>query len=306
MKIVYLCYSFCIVGEANTVQQITDEFKWYLLQKKVCESRAVQAFTLFRENGIEPILIKGLAAAQFYPEPGSRVSIDMDLAVDADQFEAADRIARSDAANGLAIDLHRELRHLDTVGWNDLFANSQLLDVEGGTIRVLRPEDHLRVLCVHWLTDGGANKDKLWDIYYAVENRPPDFDWDRFLNVVNKRRQRWLTCAIGLAHHSLGLDIDSTPIKERALDLPKWVIKTVENEWASQTRFRPLETVWNDPKMLLEQIPKRLRPNPVWATIQMEGSLDAKTRLFYQIGSFFQRIVPSYKRVSQTIRSRPK
>lgn len=268
--------------------------------------RALQAFSLMCNAGIDPILIKGLAAARSYPEPGSRASVDMDLAVSSNDFEAATEIARSAAANGLAIDLHRELRHLDTVEWSDLFANSQLLDIKGGTIRVLRQEDHLRVLCVHWLTDGGSFKERLWDIYYAIQSRPPDFDWERFLGPVSKKRRRWLVCTIGLAHHFLGLDLDETPIKNEAKNIPAWLIKAVEREWASETRFMPLETVIHDPKELLKQIPKRLRPNPIWATIQMEGSFDAKTRIFYQLGSFFQRILPSYKRVSQMIKARLK
>lgn len=265
--------------------------------------RALHAFSLFRKAGVEPILIKGLSAARFYPEPGSRVSIDMDLAVSADDFEAASKIAVSAAAAGLAIDLHRELRHLDTVNWNDLFARSQLLDLEDGDIRILCPEDHLRVLCVHWLMDGGTFKERLWDISYAIQNRPPDFDWDRFLNCVSENRRRWLVCAIGLAHHFLDLDLDSTPIKEEAEKIPAWVIKSVEKEWASEIKFRPLDTIWNDPREILKQIPRRLRPNPIWATVQMEGSFDANTRIFYQLGSFFARILPSYKRVSQTIKA---
>lgn len=263
--------------------------------------RALQAFSLFRDKGIEPILIKGLAAAQFYPEPGSRTSIDMDLAFSSDDFDAAAKIALSEAAKGLAIDFHRELRHLDTVDWNDLFSNSQLLQRDGGSIRILRPEDHLRVLCVHWLTDGGANKDKLWDIYYGIENRPANFDWGRFLDVVSENRRRWLICTVGLASHFLGLELDNTPFKGEAAKLPDWIVKTVEKEWANDVPFMPLETVIHDPRMLLQQIPKRLRPNPIWATVQMEGSFDARTRFFYQIGSILQRILPSYKRVSQTI-----
>jgi hypothetical protein len=303
VKIIHLCYSFFIVHETETAENsaMTDETRWNLLQAKAMQVRSVKAFALFREQGIEPILIKGLAAARLYPEPGSRASIDMDLAVSSGDFEPAQKIARSAAANGLAIDLHRELRHLDTVEWKDLFDNSQLIDVEGGTIRVLRHEDHLRVLCVHWLTDGGANKEKLWDIYHGVNNRGNDFDWGRLLGIVSERRRRWLVCAIGVAHHFLGLDLTDTPVEDEAVNIPTWVVKTVQKEWANKIRFRPLETVWNDPKELLQQIPKRLRPNPIWATIEMEGSFDAKTRVFYQVGSFFHRIIPSYRRVSQSI-----
>src|ERR1043166_2817654 len=284
---------------------IEDDRRWFLLEEKAMEVRAGRAFALFREKEIEPVLIKGLAAARFYPEPGSRASIDMDLAVSAEDFEAASQIAISAAGKGLAIDIHRELRHFDSVEWKDLFANSQLIDVGDSKIRVLRLEDHLRVLCVHWLTDGGAFKERLWDIYYGVQNRPANFDWDRFLNVVNERRRRWLVCAVGLAHHFLDLDLSNTPIEDEAERLPQWLVKSVEKEW-KKTRFRPLETVLHDPKQLLQQILRRLNPNPVWATIQMEGTFDARMRVFYKIGSFVQRILPSIKRISTSITAKSK
>jgi len=225
----------------------------------------------------------------------------MDLAVSSSVFEAAADISRSVEAAGLAIDLHRELRHLDTVQWDDLFTNSKLLQLEQGTIRVLRPEDHLRVLCVHWLTDGGSNKDRLWDIYYLIDNRPAEFDWDRFLKSVDVKRQRWLICTVGLAQRFLGLDLSDTPIETEARNLPQWFVKTVAQEWASETRLVPLEASLFDPKLLFKQIKKRFQPNPIWATVQMNGSFDARTRFFYQIGSFFKRIPSSVKRVSETI-----
>ena len=283
---------------------VKDDIRWNLLQRKTAELRAQQAFSLFRQHSIEPILIKGFAAAQFYPESKLRHSIDMDLAVSDRDFDAATVISNSTEANGLAIDLHRELRHLDTTSWSDLFENSRILQLDGGSIRVLRPEDHLRVLCVHWLTDGGVNKDRLWDIFYLVENRPDDFDWDRFMNTISDTRRRWLTCSLALASRYLNLDLTGTPVEDAAGDLPQWLVHSVEREWASPTRLLPLHVSLNDPRLLIRQILKRLRPNPIWATIQMEGSFDAKTRIFYQLGSIFQRIMPSYHRVSKTIAAR--
>ncbi len=296
------------MAETETVQgaRISEEFKWNLLNKKMQETLALQAFAAFRENGIDPILIKGLAAAQFYPEPGSRASIDMDFAVPAKDFDAASAIAVSPATKGIGIDIHHEFRHLDSLPWQDLFDNSRLLPVEGGNIRVLRPEDHLRVLCVHWLNDGGAYKNRLWDIYYAVENRPPDFDWDRCLNTISKIRRRWIVCTLGLTRRYLDLNLDDTPVSEEAYDLPNWLLRELEREWASDVRLMQMDLLLHDRAALFAQIKKRLRPNAVQATIEMEGSFDAGTRVFYQIGGVFKRIMPSIRRTSQMILSRPK
>ena len=155
------------------------------------------------------------------------------------------------------------------------------------------------MLCVHWLTDGGAHKQRLWDIYYAVHNRGSDFDWDRFLSLVDVRRRRWLACTLGLAQRFLGLDLDDTPIKDEAADLPAWLVDTVEKEWASEDRLWPLDASLGDMKLFVRQFRKRFHPNPIWATVHMNGSFDAKTRLFYQLGSWFKRIGPSIRRVSR-------
>jgi hypothetical protein len=281
-----------------------DTERWNLLQQKAQQVKSVRATELFRSAGIEPILIKGEAAAQFYPKDKVRISTDIDLAVTAADFEKANELCRSEAAAGLAIDLHRELRHLDTVVWQNLFENSILLNFEEGSIRVLRAEDNLRVLCVHWLIDGGVYKERLWDIYYSVENRPPDFDWDRFLGVVSEKRRRWLICTLGLAERYLGLDLSDTPIKDEANNLPKWLINAVESEWADEVKPQPMEVSLNDSKVLMQQVKRRFRPNPIRATIEMEGSFDARTRLFYKLGNFFMRIPSSYRRVFGTLKAR--
>ncbi|HVF48226.1 MAG TPA: nucleotidyltransferase family protein [Pyrinomonadaceae bacterium] len=279
--------------------EINDEARWNLLQKKTQEIRVVQAFELFRKNGIEPILIKGYAAARNYPESETRLSIDIDFAVAAADFDRAREIK---APEGIGIDVHRELRHLDTLPWEDLFGNSQMIEVDSCRARVLRDEDHLRVLCVHWLTDGGSDKSRLWDIYYAVANRPPDFDWGRFLDVVTPRRRRWLVATVGLARRYLGLDVSGTPIDAEARHLPKWLEKTVEREWAAETKTRPMEAVVLEPAMFVKQFVKRLRPNAIRATVEAEGDFEARTRVHYQIRNFVSRIKPTVRRIVETVR----
>lgn len=283
---------------------VSDTDRWNLLQRKTQQTKAVRATKLFRSAGIEPILIKGEAAAQFYPNDKIRISTDIDLAVADHDFENADHLCRSEAAAGLAIDLHRGLRHLDTVEWQDLFENSVHIAFDDGSIRVLRAEDNLRVLCVHWLTDGGVFKDRLWDIYHAVTNRSPNFDWDRFLGVVSKKRRRWLICTLGLTHRYLGLDLSDTPVRKDAEQLPKWLIKAVELEWTSEIKPRPLEASLEDSQELMLQVKRRFNPNPIRATVEMEGSFDSRTRFFYKLGNFVMRIPSSYRRVYGTLRAK--
>jgi Uncharacterised nucleotidyltransferase len=274
---------------------MNNDSRWQLLYVKKLEVEIVEAFNLLRSGGVEPVLIKGWAAARNYPDPGSRFFTDVDLAVSEQDFAKAKQLLGSKAGERIGIDLHQELRHLDNKPWNKIFKDSQEVDLAGTRIRIPSDEDHLRILAVHWLTDGGANKARLWDIFYAVQNRPSGFDWDRCLNSVSEVRQQWIIATIGLAHKYLDLEIDDFPFADRAKELPTWLISALEKEWKSGVPLKSLHTCLNDPKEFFAQVKKRLPPNPIEATIEMEGSFDNKSRLKYQFGSILKRIRPSIK-----------
>jgi Uncharacterised nucleotidyltransferase len=270
--------------------EIHDTRRWQLLERKKNERLICEAFLLFRQNGIEPILIKGWAAEQFYPPSHVRRVGDIDLAVSADDYLAAEHLRRSDDAAGLFLDLHRELRHLDRLGWPDLYGRSRLVDLDGTQIRILSPEDHLRVLCVHWLLDGGGYRDRLWDIYYAVENRPDDFDWERCLNVVSPTRRKWIITAIAIAHEFLGLKVDDLPIAAEAGRFPRWIKRTVEREWKSDVRLQPVATVAANPRKLIQQLRKRIPGNPIRVMIETEADIDREPSALYQLPILAKRI----------------
>lgn len=276
-----------------------NDYYWKLLQRQVQERRIGQVFELFRENGFEPVLIKGWAAARNYPQPYSRLSVDIDVAVSSVDYLECHRLLKRQTIAG--IDLHCGLRHLDTVSWDSLIAHSQLVKLNKTDVRILGAEDHLRVLCVHWLADGGVSKERLWDIVYAVKNRPKDFDWERCLNSISPTRKDWIICTVGLAVRYLGLDIENTPFNNLLRELPKWMIRTVEKEWESEIGLKPLQNCLGNRKEFFEQIYKRIPPNPIQATIAMEGRFDEKTRIFYQVGSVLFRFKPSLTRISKTL-----
>ena len=260
---------------------------------RVTEVNIVKAFDTFRSKKIEPILIKGWAINRYYAEEHYRESVDIDLAINPIQYEHAKFVYKNTKISQINIDLHKGFRHLDTISWENLYDNSQLIKIDGSEIRVLRPEDHLRVLCVHWLTNGGEEKERLWDIYYAILNRSSDFDWDRCLNTISKKRRKWIVSTIVLAHEHLGLEIGDLPITEEEKKLPEWLIKTVETEWEFRTPLLPLQSCLYDRKQLFKQIKKRFPPNPITATIDMEGDFDEKPRIIYQIPDVFRRLMPS-------------
>lgn len=280
------------------------ERNWIALHAKVQEKKIIEAFELFRKAGVEPILIKGWAIARMYPAGKFRPYTDIDLCVEPKFYEQVKILLETEKAKRLNIDLHAGLRHLDTASWQDLFDNSKLVKLEESDIRVLRAEDHLRVLCVHWLTDGGAHKEKLWDIFYGFEYDLSNFDWDRCLQTVKENRRRWIICTIGLAEKYFSVSLAGTPFEVEKIELPGWLIEVVEKEWASDIALKPLHTCLNDRKELLRQIRKRFPPNPLQATVETEGSFDNKTRVFYQIENMFARIFPSFPRIWKVLLKR--
>ena len=271
------------------------EKNWFELQKKVQQRKIAEAFELLRGENIEPILIKGWAIARLYPPEKLRPFGDIDLCIEPKLFSRAQKLLETEKAMRLNIDLHCGLRHLDTVEWSDLFENSKLIEIEGQTIRVLREEDHLRVLCVHWLTDGGVDKEKLWDIYYVFKTDLETFDWDRCLSTVSERRRRWIICTIGLAEKYLPISLVGTPFESENIDVPKWLIKAVEKEWQNGVRLEPLHSFLSGRKGFFQQIRKRFPPNPLQSTIGVEGSFDSQTRVFYQFKDVFMRTIQSLK-----------
>ena len=83
---------------------------------------------------------------------------------------------------------------------------------------------------------------------------------------------------------------------------PVWLIKSLEKEWNSSVRLMPLEQCLADKKMFWRQVLKRIPPNSIQATIEMEGDLDARTRVLYQCGSIAERFLPSVKRLLKPIK----
>lgn len=269
------------------------------LMMKVQAERIRRAFIFFRDNEIEPILIKGWAIARFYPNPLERTFSDVDLAISPEFFSKAEELLTVELKGQLQVDLHNSLRKLDTVAFDDLFANSELVELNDFKVRVLRHEDHLRVLAIHWLIDGGVLKNRLWDIYYALENRPENFDWKRFLNIVEKNRRDWIVATIALAHRYLNLNVEGTPVEKEIKNpafLPKWLIRTVENEWENPVKPLPMHMARQSPLIFWQQLKKRFPPNPIQASIETNAPLSNFPRLPYQMANFFQRLKPSLNR----------
>ena len=285
-------------------QQLHDVYRLYQLLAIVYEREVANVFRLLRSHSIEPILVKGLAVSRHYAEPSARPCGDVDVCVRPEQYEAA-RAAlkdRTDAAHH--VDLHKGFRQLDAGSFEELLARSETIEVEGEEVRVPRAEDHLRVLCYHFLREGGWRPLWLCDISVAVEARPADFDWDLCLGRKGAAPD-WVACSLKLAHQLLGADLKDTPAAIRDVKLPRWLVPSILREWEvrsmSQRHRAPVTWVMFAPLRTLRSL-RHHWPTPVEATISMGGSFSEAPRLPFQVGNLFARAAALLARLPRSLR----
>ena len=123
----------------------------------------LQAVTMLRDHGIEPVLLKGFSLAQYYPNPNLRQFGDIDLFVGLEKFHEACAVLRSMPGSynwGVILDsgrhfniefgdysleIHRVSSEIEEEDENavymeierqGLFVNSREVDLEGARLRI--------------------------------------------------------------------------------------------------------------------------------------------------------------------------
>jgi hypothetical protein len=286
---------------SSSAFQLQQAYRLHTLQAGVHEQEITQIIGLLRSSGVEPLMAKGWAVSRSYPEAGLRPYGDIDVCVRQDQYSAAAAVLRSPAADGYAVDLHQGFFGLKDRTFDDLYACSRLVRVGAVDVRVLGPEDHLRLLCTHMLSHGAWRPLWLCDIGAALESRPRDFDWERCL-AGNRRRADWVACAFGLAHQLLGARVEDTPAAWRATHLPSWLVPTVLRQWGGGNGQRePIVSCLRHPAGLLKAL--RLSwPNPILSTVEMGGAFNELPRLPFQLGQCAARSVQIAAELAGSVR----
>jgi hypothetical protein len=155
---------------------------------------------------------------------------------------------------------------------------------------MMGPEDHLRLLCLHFLRHGAARALGLCDVGAAIERLPPSFDFDYFLSG-HPRRTEAVLATIGLAQRLLGARIERTPFARAGEELPPWLVTAVLRQWGSGQRY-------GDPVRLLDalrspasalSVLRRRWPNPVEATLRQDARFNNAPRLPIQIAHYLRR-----------------
>ena len=246
---------------------------------------------------------KGWAIARLYPKHGLRPYGDIDLYVSPEQWTATTDALASPGAPVCPGDLHRGSADLDDHTFTDLYRRSEVDDLGGVAVRILGPEDHLRLLCLHTLRHGAWRPLWLCDIGVALESRAVDFDWDYFLSG-DRLRSDWVACAVGLAHQLLGVRVGDTPFEWRATHLPRWLVPTVLRQWSVLRTPHgcrmEMATYLRHPAGLLDAL--RLRwPNAIEATIGVRGPFNELPRLPFQVGDALFRTARFLTQVPRSI-----
>jgi hypothetical protein len=262
-------------------------YRLQALQARLHERRLVQALGILRAAGIEPLLAKGWAAARLYPEPGLRPYGDVDLWVAPYQRARAAAALSGPDGQRCRVDLHAETPLPDR-RYEELHERSRLEPLGGIEVRILGPEDHLALLCVHMLGHGAWRPVWLCDIAAAVESLPSGFDWARCLPA-DPRRAGWIVCALGLARRLLGARVSDAVVAP----LPRWLPAAVLRQWAREEHYMSTPSMafaLRRPRL----IPRALRlrwPNAIQATVDLEGPFNALPRLPFQLAGCLWRLV---------------
>jgi hypothetical protein len=254
----------------------------------VHERQLRQALTLLRSAGAEPLLMKGWAVARLYPAPGLRPYGDLDLCVRPAAYGAARAALAGPAGNGCPVDLHAGIPLLPDRSLEDLYGRSCIETLGEMEVRVLGPEDHLRLLCLHLLDHGAWRPLWLCDVAAGVESLPAGFDWDYF-RWGSARRADWTTCALALAHHLLGARLDSAPSAVSARALPSWLVPAVLRQWALGNPHRePLLHRLRLGSGVFESL-RQSWPDPITATLGVRGPINRLPRLPFQLAQCLKR-----------------
>lgn len=279
--------------ESPSAEVLHQAYRLLVLQAKIHETKILKAFRLLRAAGVEAILIKGWAVARLYPQPALRPYGDIDLCVRPADYEVAKRVVESAEARDCWVDLHSRIFELDDRPVEDLFARSLLVMCGDAQVRVPGAEDHFALLAIHLLKHGAWRPTWLCDLGLLLETMPADFDWKLCLGKT-KRRANWILSAIGLAHELVGAEIADEEIAARAI--PAWLARRVLKEWETpfaidqppMSHRAPMRSYLRHPRGFLSDLARRW-PNPILATISVNGKFNRLPRFPYQLGNCLVR-----------------
>lgn len=245
-----------------------------------------------RAAGIDPILLKGLAVARYYPVAGCRQLGDIDLLLPPAHLDRASAVVaelgyrhqtRTRAGSSFsvttrgpegAVDLRTHLWPLPDTDACAALRSDHRAAVNGVDVRVLPRDLEIRYLAVHAAKHGFARPIWLCDLAAAVEHGA-DLDWDR-LAKGSRHIQSCILASLGLTSRLLGLELPPD-VQHRSEPVAAWIESQVLARWGGRV---PIDTTYLTISALkrrdLPVVLRSLVPAPV-------GSLEALTTLAWPL-----------------------
>jgi hypothetical protein len=197
---------------------------------------------------------------------------------------------------GQAVDLdHDQMRRFENRIFAEFYASCETVRLGSVPVRILRREDQIRVLCLHFLKHGGWRPIWLCDIAVLLESHNETFDWERCLGD-DSQHARWIGCTIALAHDLLDARVPDGAPPGFASSPPRWFTQTILREWgnpqapSAAALGRLLPSVWQRP-WKIEAIVKGRWRNPIQATVDCNGAFNALLPWPYQAMDVFSRAI---------------
>lgn len=278
--------------DCSSAEILHQAYRLQSLQSEVQEQKIEKVFRVLREASVEAILAKGWAAAGLYPDRTLRPYGDIDICVGPENHQLVVELFKGPETRDCFIDLHLNFSEIGDRKFEELLARSKQVGLGQERIRVLGLEDHLALLCIHFLKHGGWRPLWLCDIGAAIESLPADFKWDIWRGR-SRQRERWLSSVLGLAHELLETNLDAVPQDIRPGTLPDWLVKSILFHWsnllpgdqmpmrAPRLMSHNLKSGRNILKGLLERW-----PDPITATFNRNGQFNNYPRLPYQLTDY--------------------
>ncbi len=303
--------------ETDAGQLLRKSYLMTALRGQMLEETLERICEVLDEFEVIPLIFKGWSVAQYYGDPDLRPFGDIDLCAPPDRYlETAGYLSQYATTppdggrkrqfvpgkkttvfgfdcelpgNVTQIDLHRDLQRFRFDQLEAVYARSRLIPVKSRQIRVLSPEDHLRLLCLHFLDHGGWRPIWLCDIAALLEALPDDFDWDLCLGD-DPLTRHWVEIAVALACQLLCANPKTRP---QLPALPSWLITEVLEQWrrpfeAHMPRTRFLQVLLHYPLEIVSEAAARW-PNKIRATCATKSRFDDRPRWPYQLSEFSRR-----------------
>ncbi|HEX9235195.1 MAG TPA: nucleotidyltransferase family protein, partial [Actinomycetota bacterium] len=269
------------LAETGAGHALHDAFRHSAIDGSVRERQIVEVVARLRSAGVEPMLVKGRAAAAAYAQPGLRPGGDIDLLLRPEDIEAGQSMM-GEEIRLLQVDLKHE--HLVPLADRaPLFARAGRLLLEGEAVCVPSPEDHLRLVCLHALAHGVARPVWLCDVAAWSEARAEELDWPLVLSE-DAGTARRVRVALGLAHVLLGMRLEGTPIEDEGRP-PSWAVSSVLRRWGDSRNAIP-KPAWETPRRLhprMRAVADRWPPDPVFEEFRHGRSFTRWPRLPFHV-----------------------